>query len=117
MATMQPILLQRLNRDGLRPPTSNARAGKWPSVRTLPNQFHPRNIDNPNPAAEGIWGTQAVTHPDMPFQQEFIKTYFSKAIISPLLELLQCSKDHLVMELFNLLVRPDYDFELRWHKG
>ena len=31
-------------------------------------------------------------------------------------ELLQCEDDELVMELFNLLCRPDKDFELRWHR-
>ena len=32
------------------------------------------------------------------------------------MELLECEDDDLVMELFNLLVRPDRDFELRWHR-
>ncbi|EFY90799.1 hypothetical protein J3458_004823 [Metarhizium acridum] len=131
----QPTLLERLNRDGFvvvpeaftgetleklrqaaSAATSNARHGKWPDVRTLPKQFPPWKIDGPNPAAEGIWGVQGVMHPDMPFQEEFIKVYFSDAIINPTLQLLQCSRDDLVMELFNLLVRPDYDFELRWHR-
>ena len=128
-------LLEKLNRDGfvvvpkafggeqletLRKATQDvtafARSGKWPDVRTLPKQFPPWRIEGPNPAAEGIWGVQGVMHPDMPHQAEFIKTYFSAAIISPTLELLQCSQDDLVMELFNLLVRPDYDFELCWHR-
>lgn len=52
----------------------------------------------------------------MPSQPDFLQVYFSEAIISPTLELLQCSRDDLVMELFNLLVRPDYEFELRWHR-
>ena len=31
-------------------------------------------------------------------------------------KLLQCGEEELVMELYNLLVRPDRDFELRWHR-
>lgn len=31
-------------------------------------------------------------------------------------ELLECEDGELVMELFNLLVRPERDFELRWHR-
>jgi len=37
-------------------------------------------------------------------------------MISIVKELLQCSDDDLVMELYNLLVRPDEFFELRWHR-
>jgi len=31
-------------------------------------------------------------------------------------DLLQCTDADLVMELFNLLIRPDVDFALRWHR-
>jgi len=31
-------------------------------------------------------------------------------------ELLECEDEDLVLELFNLLIRPDRDFELRWHR-
>jgi len=31
-------------------------------------------------------------------------------------QLLECEDDELVLELFNLLVRPDRDFELVWHR-
>ena len=128
-------LLERLNRDGFvvipsvltpeqltslreacQKSVSLARAGKWPHVRTLPKQFPPWPASGPNPAAEGIWGVQGVMHPDMPGHETFIKTYFSDAVISPTKELLQCGDDDLVMELFNLLIRPDRDFELRWHR-
>lgn len=94
-----------------------ARAGKWPSVRTLPKQFPPWNISpGANPAADGIWGVQFLMHPSLPHSQTFIKSYFSSAIVEIIKELLQCSDDDLVLELYNLLVRPDRDFELSWHR-
>lgn len=55
-------------------------------------------------------------HPEMPGSALFVRTYFSDAVLGPTKELLQCSDDDLVMELFNLLVRPDTDFALRWHR-
>lgn len=94
-----------------------ARAGNWPHVRTLPKQFPPWNIEpGANPAADGIWGIQHMMHPSLPHSQTFVENYFSNAIISPVKEILQCEDDELVLELFNLLVRPDRDFELRWHR-
>jgi hypothetical protein len=124
-------LLDRLNRDGFvvipsvltpsqltslreaaQSTTALARAGKWPHVRTLPKQFPPW----PTPATEGIWGVQGMMHPDLPAHETFTAFYFSDAAIGPTKELLQCGDDDLVMELCNLLVRPDKDFELRWHR-
>lgn len=94
-----------------------ARAGDWPYVRTLPKQFPPWNIaPGANPAAEGIWGVQFMMHPKLPHSQTFIENYFSTPIISIVKELLQCEDDDLVLELFNLLCRPDRDFELTWHR-
>ena len=94
-----------------------ARSGKWPSVRTLPKQFPPWTIEpGANPAAGGIWGVQSMMHPSLPNSQTFIKNYFSDQIIDIVKELLQCGDDELVLELFNLLIRPDRDFELRWHR-
>jgi hypothetical protein len=55
-------------------------------------------------------------HPSLPNSQEFAKNYFSAAIIDTVKELLQCKDEQLVMELFNMLCRPDRDFELRWHR-
>jgi len=55
-------------------------------------------------------------HPSLPHAQTFVKSYFSSAIIGIIKELLQCSDDELVLELYNLLVRPDRDFELSWHR-
>ncbi|KAL0935039.1 phytanoyl- dioxygenase [Colletotrichum truncatum] len=128
-------LLEQLNRDGyvivpsilsedqltkLRRATQAAtvlaRSGKWPNVRTLPKQFPPWPLAGPSPPSEGIWGVQGMMHPDMPNHEVFIGTYFSDAIIEPTKQLLQCTDDDLVMELFNLLIRPDHDFELRWHR-
>ncbi len=94
-----------------------ARSGKWPYVRTLPKQFPPWNIEpGANPAAGGIWGVQFLMHPDLPNSKIFIKNYFSDAVIDVVGELLECEDEELVMELFNLLIRPDKDFELRWHR-
>lgn len=94
-----------------------ARAGKWPHVRTLPKQFPPWSVpEGSNPAAAGIWGVQLLMHPELPEHDLFTQTYFSSALIEPSKALLQCGDDELVMELFNLLVRPDHDFELRWHR-
>lgn len=129
-------LLDRLNRDGfvvipsavapdqltkLRAATAQvttlAREGKWPSVRTLPKQFPPWPKNSPEVAREhGIWGVQGMMHPDLPNSSTFVQMYFSDAVVGPTKELLQCTDDDLVMELFNLLVRPDRDFELRWHR-
>lgn len=94
-----------------------ARAGKWPHVRTLPKQFPPWTIaPGVNPAEGGIWGVQFLMHPSLPNSQTFIKNYFSSEVIDVVKELLECEGDELVMELFNLLIRPDRDFELRWHR-
>ncbi|TQN74410.1 hypothetical protein CSHISOI_00966 [Colletotrichum shisoi] len=130
-----PSLLDRLNRDGFvvvpsiltkdqltklrdatQQATALARAGKWPDVRTLPKQFPPWPTATPEAPPQGIWGVQSMMHPDMPNSDIFIQTYFSDAVIKPTKQLLQCSDNDLVMELFNLLVRPDQDFELRWHR-
>lgn len=129
-------LLDRLNRDGFVvvpsaiPPAqlaqlraaaseaaSLARAGAWPSVRTLPKQFPPWPANSPAVAREhGIWGVQGLLHPDLPGSAAFAAVYFGDALVAPTRELLRCSDDELVMELFNLLVRPDRDFALRWHR-
>jgi len=94
-----------------------ARSGNWPFVRTLPKQFPPWNVEpGANPAAGGIWGVQFLMHPDLPNSKIFISNYFSEPIVSVVKELLECEDEDLVMELFNLLVRPDRDFELRWHR-
>lgn len=93
--------------------TDLARAGKWPHIRTLPRQFPPW----PSDPSQGIWGVQQLMNPDLPGHQLFTQSYFSDATMRTVQELLGgCSEDDLVMELYNLLVTPDHDFELRWHR-
>lgn len=93
--------------------TELARAGKWPHIRTLPRQFPPW----PSDPSQGIWGVQQLMNPDLPGHELFTKSYFSDATIRTVQELLGgCSEEDLVMELYNLLVTPDHDFELRWHR-
>lgn len=93
---------------------SLAREGKWPHIRTLPRQFPPW----PSDPSLGIWGVQQLMNPSLPGHGLFTKTYFSKATLDTVKELLgpECKDDDLVMELYNLLIRPDADFELRWHR-
>lgn len=92
--------------------TSLARRGAWPHVRTVGKQFPPWD-----PSVEkGIWGVQHLMNPELPDSDLFTSLYFSEEILSIVRELLQCDDDQLVMELFNMLVRPDKDFELRWHR-
>lgn len=92
--------------------TGLARTGQWPYIRTLPKQFPPWPSDPSN----GIWGVQHLLHPDLPHHDFFSSNYFSGAVVDIVKTLLQCEEEDLVMELFNLLVRPDRDFELRWHR-
>jgi Phytanoyl-CoA dioxygenase (PhyH) len=107
--------------------TSLARQGHWPYIRTLPKQFPPWKASD---YTNGIWGVQHLLHPDLPIYKSdnkdsgdqaesrelFAASYFSDLIIEPVKELLQCEEEDLIMELYNLLVRPESDFELRWHR-
>lgn len=88
------------------------RAGQWPHIRTVGKQFPPWTF-NPE---KGIWGVQHLMNPELPGHELFTSQYFSEEILSIVRELLQCGDDELVMELFNMLVRPDGHFELRWHR-
>merc|ERR1711881_340779 len=96
--------------------TDLARKGQWPFIRTLPKQFPPWGSD----ASRGIWGVQHLLHPSMPGGGLFAESYFGDAIVDCVAEILGCEEegkeDVLIMELYNLLVRPDEDFELRWHR-
>ena len=94
--------------------TALARAGKWPHIRTLPRQFPPW----PSDPSLGIWGVQQLMNPSLPDHALFTKTYFAPTTLATVRELLgpDCRDEQLVMELFNLLVRPDENFELRWHR-
>jgi hypothetical protein len=46
-----------------------------------------------------------------------VESYFSDTIINPVKEIIGREKDEdLIMELYNLLIRPNKDFALRWHR-
>ncbi|KAK0615736.1 hypothetical protein B0T17DRAFT_601662 [Bombardia bombarda] len=117
--------------------TALARAGQWPHIRTVGKQFPPwPSAPDPGPESGGIWGVQHLLHPRLPVPQAdrdvFARLYFSPKILAIVRELLLCSPspsddnhnegeeededDGLVMELCNMLVRPDADFALRWHR-
>lgn len=89
-----------------------SRAGKWPYTRTLPKQFPPWSQDVSN----GLWGVQHLLHPEMPERETFAESYFNDTMVDTITGILQCSKDDLVLELYNMLIRPDRDFALRWHR-
>lgn len=55
-------------------------------------------------------------HPSNPDHVLFAKSYFDSELLKYVAALIECSEDHLTMELYNMLVRPDRDFELRWHR-
>ncbi|KAM7207290.1 hypothetical protein V8F20_002352 [Naviculisporaceae sp. PSN 640] len=133
-----PSFLNPSELDSLRTATANltslARAGSWPHIRTVGKQFPPWPSTAPPPEEGGIWGVQHLLHPDLPISASdraaFIRLYFSEKILAVVHELLQTSPatkepgggEHddgngvLVMELLNLLVRPDKPFSLRWHR-
>lgn len=91
---------------------SHAESGHWPHLRTLPKQFPPWSSD----PSVGIWGIQHLLHPDMPSRDLFAASYFNDTIIDTIKQLLDCEEEDLIMELYNLLVRPTRDFALRWHR-
>ncbi|KAH9870165.1 hypothetical protein J1614_007087 [Plenodomus biglobosus] len=92
--------------------TDAARSGTWPYIRTLPKQFPPWPQDPSN----GIWGVQHLLHPSNPDHLVFAKSYFDSELLKYVAALIECSQDDLTMELYNMLVRPDKDFSLRWHR-
>uniref|UniRef100_A0A060TIL6 ARAD1D47454p n=1 Tax=Blastobotrys adeninivorans TaxID=409370 RepID=A0A060TIL6_BLAAD len=100
--------------------TKAAREGKWPYIRTIPKQFPPWGSD----PSEGIWGVQHLMHPDLPDSPLFVAAYFNSKVRAVVKELLAeadpngepVKDEDLVMELYNMLVRPDKDFALRWHR-
>jgi hypothetical protein len=94
--------------------TALAREGKWPHIRTVGKQFPPWPSA---PGAEGIWGVQGLLNPELPEHRVFVESYFGGAVLDVAKELMGgCGDGDLVMELFNMLVRPERDFELRWHR-
>ncbi|TLD27712.1 putative phytanoyldioxygenase [Venturia nashicola] len=111
-SVLKPDQLESLRRASQQV-TKLAREGKWPYLRTLPKQFPPWSSDPSN----GIWGVQHLMHPSMPHQPEFAASYFAHFVLNPVKEIIGCDDDsELIMELYNLLVRPDKEFELRWHR-
>ncbi|KAF2010936.1 phytanoyl-CoA dioxygenase family protein [Aaosphaeria arxii CBS 175.79] len=92
--------------------TKAARSGQWPYIRTLPKQFPPWPQDPSN----GIWGVQHLLHPSNPDHLTFAKSYFDTELLKYVKTLIGCEEEDLVMELYNMLVRPDKKFELRWHR-
>jgi ectoine hydroxylase-related dioxygenase (phytanoyl-CoA dioxygenase family) len=92
--------------------TSAARSGQWPYIRTLPKQFPPWPSDPSN----GIWGVQHLLHPSNPDHLTFAKSYFDAELMKYVASLIGCSEDDMVMELYNMLVRPEKEFALRWHR-
>ncbi|KZM20333.1 uncharacterized protein EKO05_0007014 [Ascochyta rabiei] len=89
-----------------------ARSGKWPYIRTLPKQFPPW----PQDPSQGIWGVQHLLHPSNPSHSLFAQSYFDPELLRYAAALIGCADDDLTMELYNMLVRPDADFALRWHR-
>ncbi|KAI8932813.1 hypothetical protein NX059_010300 [Plenodomus lindquistii] len=92
--------------------TQAARSGSWPYIRTLPKQFPPW----PRDPSHGIWGVQHLLHPSNPDHLVFAKSYFDSELLRYVAALIDCSQDDLTMELYNMLVRPDQAFSLRWHR-
>jgi len=92
--------------------TEAARSGKWPYIRTLPKQFPPW----PHDPSNGIWGVQHLLHPSNPDHLTFAKSYFDTELLKYVAALIGCDKSQLTMELYNMLVRPDKEFSLRWHR-
>ncbi|KAH8204363.1 hypothetical protein TruAng_001526 [Truncatella angustata] len=109
---LSPAQLSHL-RNAASQATARAREGGWPHIRTVGKQFPPWPS---TPGPEGIWGVQGLLNPDLPEHQVFTENYFSDGILDIAKELMECGDDDLVMELFNMLVRPEKDFELRWHR-
>lgn len=108
---VSPEKLQAL-RDAATKVEAMARKGEWPHIRTVGKQFPPWQWE----PEKGIWGVQHMMNPELPGHEIFTELYFSEEVLSIVKELLSCKDEQLVMELFNMLVRPDGDFELRWHR-
>ncbi|KAF2642161.1 hypothetical protein P280DRAFT_449675 [Massarina eburnea CBS 473.64] len=93
--------------------TTLARAGDWPYIRTLPKQFPPWSSD----ASHGIWGIQHLLHPTNPDSLTFQASYFDAELLKYASALIGCAADELVMELYNMLIRPTHGpWSLRWHR-
>ncbi|KAI1197798.1 phytanoyl-dioxygenase family protein [Nemania serpens] len=113
--------------------TERARSGDWPDVRTVGKQFPPWPRPAPGaPPKDGIWGVQGLLNPALgPDAAVFAASYFHDKVLDVAKALLThedddededeaataaCKDEDLVLELYNLLVRPESDFELEWHR-
>ncbi|KAI0396552.1 phytanoyl-dioxygenase family protein [Xylariaceae sp. FL0594] len=109
--------------------TDRARGGNWPDVRTVGKQFPPWPKPVPGVApAEGIWGVQGLLNPALGREDAdvFTASYFHPRILEVAKALLtyepengdveECRDEDLVLELYNMLVRPASSFELEWHR-
>ncbi|KAI0540327.1 phytanoyl-dioxygenase family protein [Xylaria digitata] len=107
--------------------TERARAGNWPDVRIVGKQFPPWPKPTPGePPREGIWGVQGLLNPALGSDAGvFAASYFNDRILNVAKALLtheadgkveNCTDDDLVLELYNMLVRPESDFQLEWHR-
>ncbi|ORX46054.1 hypothetical protein DM01DRAFT_1311292 [Hesseltinella vesiculosa] len=89
-----------------------ARKGEWHHCRTVGKQFPPwteeDNVD--------VWGVQFMMHPELQ-EAVFMEWYGSEPLLAAVQQLLDCSREQLQFELFNLLINPrDNDFDLTWHR-
>ncbi|CAH6719682.1 hypothetical protein CLIB1444_02S14158 [[Candida] jaroonii] len=89
-----------------------ARDGKWTEVRTRGKQFPPW----PKNFSPDIWGVSGLLHPDMINNKALQEVYSTEKILDIAKDILQCDKDDLSMELFNMLINPLTDFGLDWHR-
>ncbi|TRX95638.1 hypothetical protein FHL15_003596 [Xylaria flabelliformis] len=107
--------------------TERARSGNWPDIRTVGKQFPPWEKPAPGqPPKEGIWGVQGLLNPELGKDADiFAASYFNDKVLDVAKALLtyeadgktsECTDEDLVLELYNMLVRPESDFELEWHR-
>ncbi|KAI0968245.1 phytanoyl-dioxygenase family protein [Xylaria arbuscula] len=111
--------------------TARARSGNWPDIRTVGKQFPPWAQPTPGaPPSEGIWGVQGLLNPALGSDADvFAASYFNDQVLGVAKALLtydddeedggggaECTDEDLVLELYNMLVRPESDFELEWHR-
>ncbi|KAI0514900.1 phytanoyl-dioxygenase family protein [Xylaria bambusicola] len=106
--------------------TERARSGNWPDVRTVGKQFPPWPKPTPGePPQDGIWGVQGLLNPALGCDADvFARSYFNDKVLDVAKALMSCEEDggqectdeDLVLELYNMLVRPESDFELEWHR-
>ncbi|KAI0187569.1 phytanoyl-CoA dioxygenase [Xylaria flabelliformis] len=107
--------------------TERARSGNWPDIRTVGKQFPPWEKPAPGqPPKEGIWGVQGLLNPELGKDADiFAASYFNDKVLDVAKALLtyeadgktsECTDEDLVLELYNMLVRPESDFDLEWHR-